>query len=163
LDDVIARFFPELLSRVTGPMMFRFILQPLMAMFYAYRDGVHDARLGRPPYLHTMLTEPAQRKALLTEGLKAVSRVIVLGIVMDTIYQIIVFGSFRPVQIVVIVLLLAFVPYLLFRGPVNRLARRRMAYVRAARAMSSATLPQGDVLGSPDPQTSNDVTRIPSG
>ena len=39
MDDPITRFFPELMGRATGPMMFRFILQPLVPMFYAYRDG----------------------------------------------------------------------------------------------------------------------------
>jgi hypothetical protein len=107
-------------------MMFRFILQPLMAMLYAYRDGLLDARSGRPPYFHTLLTEPAERKELLAEGLKTVSRVIVLGVIMDTIYQVFVLGSYRPLELVVVVLLLAFVPYLLFRGLFNRLARRRM-------------------------------------
>jgi hypothetical protein len=38
-------------------------------------------------------------------------------------YQLIVFRWIHPVELVVVVLLLAFVPYLLIRGPVNRLAR----------------------------------------
>lgn len=50
MDDLTTRFWAELVGRTTGPMMFRFILQPLMAMFYAYRDGLLDARSGRPPY-----------------------------------------------------------------------------------------------------------------
>jgi hypothetical protein len=37
-----------------------------------------------------------------------------------------VFRGVHPLQLVVIVLLLAFVPYLLLRGPVNRIARRFM-------------------------------------
>jgi hypothetical protein len=126
MDDLLTRFWAELVGRTTGPMMFRFILQPLMAMFYAYRDGLLDARSGRPPYLFTILTEPAERTELLAHGIKSVSRVIVLGVMMDTIYQSFVLGGrFRPLELVV-VLLLAFVPYLMFRGPFNRLAGRRM-------------------------------------
>jgi hypothetical protein len=126
MDELISRFWAELVGRTTGPMMLRFILQPLMAMFYAYRDGLLDARSGRPPYLFTILTEPAERTELLAHGIKSVSRVIVLGVMMDTIYQLFVLGGrFRPLELVV-VLLLAFVPYLMFRGPFNRLARRRM-------------------------------------
>lgn len=126
MDDLTTRFWAELVGRTTGPMMFRFILQPLMAMFYAYRDGLLDARSGRPPYLFTILTEPAERTELLAHGIKSVSRVIVLGVMMDTIYQLFVLGGrFRPLELVV-VLLLAFVPYLMFRGPFNRLAGRRM-------------------------------------
>ena len=126
MDDLLTRFWAEPVGRTTGPMMFRFILQPLMAMFYAYRDGLLDARSGRPPYLFTILTEPAERTELLAHGIKSVSRVIVLGVMMDTIYQLFVLGGrFRPLELVV-VLLLAFVPYLMFRGPFNRLAGRRM-------------------------------------
>jgi len=122
----MTRFVSDLVGRATGPMMFRFILQPLMATFLAYRDGLQDARSGRPPYLYTIITEPGERKELLTHGFRAVSRVIVLGVVMDTAYQIFVLGGrFRPLELVVIVLLLSFVPYLVFRGPFNRLARRR--------------------------------------
>jgi hypothetical protein len=124
MDDLTTRW-AELVGRTTGPMMFRFILQPLMAMFFAYRDGLHDARMSRPPYLHTILTEPVQRNELLAEGFKSVSRVIVLGVVMEAIYEVSVLRTFRPVELVVVVLFLAFVPYLLFRGPFNRLARRR--------------------------------------
>jgi hypothetical protein len=126
MDDLLNRFWEDLLGRVGGPFTFRFVLQPLMAMFYATRDGIHDARTGRPAYLWTLVTGPGERRALLREGWTAVTRVIVLGIVMDVLYQIIVFRWIHPLEMIVIVLLLAFVPYLLLRGPVNRIARSRM-------------------------------------
>ncbi len=125
MDEWMTRVWTDLIGRATGPMMFRFILQPLMAIFYAYRDGIHDARDGKPPYFDTILHEHGESKELLREGLKAVSRVIVLGVLMDTIYQIIVFRRFYPLELVVVVLMLAFVPYLVFRGLFDRLARRR--------------------------------------
>jgi hypothetical protein len=58
----------------------------------------------------------------LREGWKAVARIAGLGAVMDAAYQIMVFRTIRAVELVVVVLLLAFVPYLLWRGPVNRIA-----------------------------------------
>ena len=42
---------------------------------------------------------------------------------MDVIYQFIVFDTFHPAEAVIIALLLAFVPYLLLRGPIARVAR----------------------------------------
>ena len=36
-------------------MTFRFILQPAMAIIAALRDGVHDARLGRTPYVWALM------------------------------------------------------------------------------------------------------------
>lgn len=126
MDDLLTRFVTDLAGRATGPFAMRFMLQPLMAMFYAYRDGSHDAHAGRPPYLWTMCTNPLERGTLLREGLKSMSRVIVFGLVIDVLYQVIVFGSIRPLELIVIVITLAFVPYLLVRGPVNRFVRSRM-------------------------------------
>src|SRR5208283_426933 len=111
-----------LLERPGGPMTFRFILQPIMAMVAALYDGVADARTGRSPYLWTILSDRTKRGGRLREGLISTARVLLLGIVMDTIYQVIEFETFHPAEAVMIALLLAFVPYLLLRGPCARIA-----------------------------------------
>jgi hypothetical protein len=59
----------------------------------------------------------------LHEGLIATARILLLGIGMDLIYQYRVFDTFFPVEALIIALLLAFIPYLLLRGPVARIAR----------------------------------------
>ena len=123
MDDFLTRFSSDLLGRVTGPFSFRLILQPTMAAICALRDGVKDAKTGRPAYLWRMLTHPAEGRHLLAEGWRAVLRIIVLGIVMDLAYQVMVFGRLRPLEMIVVVLTLAFIPYLLLRGPFNRIAR----------------------------------------
>jgi hypothetical protein len=122
VEDVLTRFWTNVLDRVHGPLMFRFLLQPTVAVLYAVRDGVTDAREGRPAYLRAILTRPDERNRLLREGSAAVGRVLVLGTVMELIYQVIVLRWVYPGELIFIVLLLAFVPYLLARGPVNRLA-----------------------------------------
>jgi hypothetical protein len=126
MDEWWNRFWADLIGRTSGPFAFRFFLQPAVAMLYAIRDGVKDARAGRPAYFWSLLTEDGHRGERLHEGWAAVARVIGLGAVIDLIYQIMVFRGVHPLQLVVIVLLLAFVPYLLLRGPVNRIARRFM-------------------------------------
>jgi hypothetical protein len=131
MDDVFTRFVSELADRLHGPFSFRFVLQPLMALFYATRDGLADARAGRPPYFWTIFTRTDERQRLLSEGWKAMSRVIGLGAVIDAIYQLIVFHWIHPLQLVVIVLGLAFLPYVLIRGPIGRIApwrRERATY-----------------------------------
>jgi hypothetical protein len=120
--EVRQRIWQNLLDRPTGPMTFRFFLQPIMASIAAWRDGVKDARAGRSPYLWTMLTNPAKLGGRLHEGLVATARVILLGLVMDVIYQLIVFGNLHPGEAGIIAILLAFVPYLLLRGPAARVA-----------------------------------------
>jgi hypothetical protein len=124
--ESLGRLWSDILDRPDGPMTFRFILQPAMAIIAALRDGVHDARLGRRPYLWALLhgvRDPQGRSGRLWEGIIATARIIILGVFMDTIYQWVVFKTFYPVQAAVIAILLAFVPYLLLRGPLERLAR----------------------------------------
>ena len=119
--DTGIRLIDAFIARATGPMWFRFVLQPTMGLIYAIRDGRKDAREGRPPYFWAIFRDANERRELLHDGWKAMFRVIVLGVVMDVIYQIVEIGAFRPMELVLIVLALAFVPYLLLRGPMNRL------------------------------------------
>jgi hypothetical protein len=121
--EELQRLWRNLLDRPGGPMTFRFILQPIMVTIAAVRDGLRDARTGRSPFLWTMLTQPAKVQGRLNEGLIATARIILLGLAMDLVYQVIVFDTFHPVEAVLIAILLAFVPYLLLRGPVTRVAR----------------------------------------
>ncbi len=50
-DESLGRLWRDILDRPGGPMTFRFILQPAMAIIAALRDGFSDARLGRRPYV----------------------------------------------------------------------------------------------------------------
>jgi hypothetical protein len=120
--EVFGRIWQNTVDRAGGPMTFRFILQPIMAAIAALYDGIADARSGRSHYLWTLLTNPGKRLGRLREGMIATSRILLLGLAMDTIYQYIAFDTFHPAEAVIITLLLAFAPYVLLRGPVSRLA-----------------------------------------
>jgi hypothetical protein len=124
MEEFIMRVLTGLSDRVGGPMTFRIILQPLMAGLLAMRAGLKDAREGRPPYFWTLLTDSTQRVALLRDGWRAIARVFVLAIVMDVIYQLIVRRWIYPGETLIVAITLAVVPYLLLRGPINRLVRR---------------------------------------
>jgi hypothetical protein len=95
-----------------------------MATILAVLDGLKDARVGRPPYSWTILSDRSQRAAYLREGLKRLSRVIIFALVMDAIYQFMVLGRFYLGEALVTAFVLAVLPYLLIRGPVDRIARR---------------------------------------
>jgi hypothetical protein len=118
----LQRIWQNILARPGGPMTFRFILQPAMAALAALHDGIKDARTGRSPYFWTLLTGRANRRDRLYEGLISTARIILLGLVMDAIYQVIVLKTFYPVESVIVALVLAFVPYLILRGPIARIA-----------------------------------------
>ena len=122
---VIERLWHDLVERPTGPMKFRFILQPVMATVAAVRDGRADALAGRGPYFATMVGNRGERIHRLREGVNATARIILLGIVMDVIYQYLVLQTFYPNEAVIIALLLAFIPYVAIRGLVTRALHRR--------------------------------------
>jgi hypothetical protein len=124
----LSRLWRDLLDRPGGPMTFRFILQPAMAIIAALKDGVHDARIGRRPYFWSLIHgAPEGRSELLWEGIISTARIVILGVVMDSVYQWLVLKTFYPGQAAVIAILLAFVPYLLLRGPIERIAHHWVA------------------------------------
>jgi len=124
---IFERIWYDLVARGDEPMRFRFILQPLMAVIVAIRNGLKDARIGNSPYFWTLVTNPSERIRRLNEGLNATARIILLGLVMDMIYQGIVLRQFYPGEAVIVALLFAFVPYVIMRGPALRIARRWVA------------------------------------
>jgi hypothetical protein len=126
------RLWQDLVGRPGGPMSFRFVLQPVMAAIAAWHDGLKDVGTGRSPYFWTILHSPQERTARLNEGLTSTARIILLGLGMDAIYQYKVFGTVYPGEAVNTALLLAFVPYLLLRGPIARIERHRLARKAAA-------------------------------
>ncbi|MFI8716674.1 hypothetical protein ACIGHF_02140 [Stenotrophomonas sp. NPDC077464] len=122
--DFLTRFWTDMIHRAEGPMTFRFFLQPTMALITATIDGIRDARSGRTPYAWLIAhSEPVARKAAWREGVTATARILLLGVAMDVIYQFRTLGGFRyPAEAFVIAVLLGFVPYLLLRGPIARMA-----------------------------------------
>jgi hypothetical protein len=125
MDGNSAGFWQELLARSSGPLAFRFVLQPAMAMFYAIRDGRRDAREQRPAYFWALFTDAAHRRELIRSGWQSIGKVFVLALLIDMVYQTFVMRALRPVETIVVAVVLALVPYLLLRGPINRLLRKR--------------------------------------
>ena len=125
MEDLLSRIIENLVGRVSGPMKFRLILQPVMAAIFAIRSGLKDAKENKPPYFWAIFTDPDSRGDMIRDGWKSVGRVFILAIVLDAIYQFIVFRRFYPVEALLVAAILALVPYLLIRGPVNRIARHK--------------------------------------
>jgi hypothetical protein len=117
------RFVENMADRVSGPMKFRLVLQPVMASIFAIIAGLKDAKEGKPPYFWAMLTDPLHRSEMLKDGWKSVGKVFVLALILDVVYQVIVARFVYPGEVIFVALLLAIVPYLLLRGLVTRIAR----------------------------------------
>ncbi len=123
MEHLLARIWENLGLRISGPMKFRLVLQPAMALFLAIRSGLKDAREGKPPYFWALFTDAGERRAMLQDGWKSVGRLFILAFVLDAVYQFIVRRWVYPGEAVLVAVILAIVPYLLVRGPVNRIAR----------------------------------------
>jgi hypothetical protein len=124
MEDFFARYFGDLIGRVDGPMSFRFLLQPILAILFALRDGRRDAREGSVPYFWALFSQPIHRRDLLKDGWHGIYRLFTVALVLDVIYQLLVFHHIRPLQGLIVATVLALVPYMLLRGPANRLMTR---------------------------------------
>jgi hypothetical protein len=127
MDSTWTRFATQLIARVSGPMKFRLVLQPAMAAFFAIRSGLADARAGKTPFFWCLLSDPSQRADLLKDGWKSVGRVFILALVLDAVYQVIELHFIYVGEMIVVAFLLAIVPYLILRGLVTRIARKKIA------------------------------------
>jgi drug/metabolite transporter (DMT)-like permease len=128
-----------LLSRTEGPLKFRFFLQPAMAIFLAVRNGLKDSREGRPPYYWELQKDPAVRKQLVRDGWKSISKLFILAVALDCIYQLITLRWVYFIDAFTVAFVLAVIPYLILCGPVNRIATAR----RRAALASATEQPQG--------------------
>ena len=122
-------------------MTFRVIIQPAVAVLFAIRAGLHDAREGQPPFLWTVFSNPGRRHELLRQARIDVGNVFIVALVLDSIYQVMVHSGIYAFELLLTATILALVPYVIVRGLVTRLARRQSAVSRAdGRPGNQATL-----------------------
>jgi hypothetical protein len=57
------------ISRFTGPLDLRFVVQPVMAMILGIHDGIHDSREGRTRFFWNLCTPPESRTRQLKKAL----------------------------------------------------------------------------------------------
>ncbi|MCU0725772.1 MAG: hypothetical protein MUE73_08295 [Planctomycetes bacterium] len=125
LVEAASRGVSQLLGRASGPLHLRLFIMPSVVTFLAIRAGLRDARAGSPAFLWALLARPTERRRLFRSLLKDIGRVFIMAIVLDTTYQIVFLRWFYPVQVLIVAVACAIVPYVVIRGPVTRLARLR--------------------------------------
>ncbi len=117
------QFLEELPQRFTGPGHFRFILQPTFAILLGLRGGLADAKSGNPPYLFGLLFDAQHRRELLRSGLNTIGSLLAAGIILDVVFQLVIYGQVHPGAAVVVGPILICIPYATSRALTNRLAR----------------------------------------
>ena len=123
MGDLFQHAWNNFIGRVSGPMKFRLVIQPLVAILVAVRAGLRDAREGRPAFLWTVLIDKSQRRDLFRSAWADVGKVFILACLLDTIYQIIELGRVSIVGMLFVAAVLALLPYSLIRGPVSRIVK----------------------------------------
>ena len=120
--ESLSRGFEQLIARADGPLHFRLVVMPTVVTILAVRAHLRDVRAGNPIFLWAFLSNPTERRRLFRSGLKDFGRIFVVACVLDTTYQIVVLREFYPVQMLIVAVVCALVPYFLVRGPIMRLA-----------------------------------------
>lgn len=123
MDELLTRTWDMLIGREHGPLAFRLILQPIVGALLAIRAGVKDAKAGRPPHGWAIATDPVHRRELLRESWHDVARLFIAAVIIDMIYEVIVFQWIYPGQALIMALIVALPSYLLVRGPADRIAQ----------------------------------------
>jgi hypothetical protein len=135
MEEIWHRYIDSLFARLDGPLHFRIIMQPAMAAILAVIDGVKDAKLGKPAYFWEVVTSPEHRRELIEGAWKRIGKIFILAVILDVVYQLIVTHWVYPGETLTVAIVLAVVPYILLRGPVNRiLCWRRNKAIRDLQA-----------------------------
>jgi len=116
-------FLEDLPRRLTGPGRFRFVLQPLIATILGVRDGRADARAGRPPYLLALVTDRVRRRDLARNGLRTIVNLLLMGILLDSVFQWLILGQSYPGAALVVGPVLITMPYAVARALASRATR----------------------------------------
>lgn len=117
------QFREELPRRFTGPGRFRFILQPMFAILLGVRGGLTDSKAGNPPYLFGLLFHAGRRRESLRSGAAALRTLLAMGIVLDVVFQLVLYQAVHPGAALLVGPILICVPYALSRALTTRLAR----------------------------------------
>ena len=117
-------FIEDIPKRLMGPGRFRFLLQPLLATSLGIRAGRADARAGRPAYLSGILFSRALRRELLASGFESVVNLVLMGILLDSLFQWLILGVSYPGAALLVGPVLIAAPYSVARGLANRFSGR---------------------------------------
>ena len=124
MDEIFTRVWTDFVARTTGPMWFRLILQPLVAIAFGVRAGLRNARgieragQGPPADARTY------RRTMFRQALHDVGKVLLVGFALDAVFQVIALRAFYPLEALLVAFLLVALPYQIVRTVVRLAASR---------------------------------------
>jgi hypothetical protein len=119
-------FVEDIPKRLSGPGKLRFIIQPSLAAILGARNGIVDARNGRPAYLYAILFKRQLRRELMKHSFGVLVNLFLMGVLLDSIAQWLILGASYPGAALIVGPTLIGAPYAVARALANRCARLRM-------------------------------------
>jgi hypothetical protein len=123
LSETLARGWENLVARFGGPMSFRLLVQPAVAIFFAVRAGIRDAREGNPTFLGCALSNLRSWSPRMRQSWRDVGTIFIIALILDAIYQLVVQSGIFALELLIMATLLALVPYMIVRDLASRVAR----------------------------------------
>jgi len=125
MEEVLTRFWDNLTGRVGGPMTFRFVVQPLVAVFLGFRDGKMLGRSGKSLLSWSKDREPGSTRALIQAIWRSIRLLALVALTLDITYQIFVEHWFYPGEAALVSVAITVAPYLCTCSIVSAYARWR--------------------------------------
>jgi hypothetical protein len=119
------QFFDDMYARLSGPGRLRFILQPTVAVFLGVRDGVRDYREGVLPFLWVCFQKKLRSKAFV-HAFRSIRDLVAIAIVLDVIFQFIIFDNVHPGAALLLGPVLIAVPYAVSRSLTTQFGGRKI-------------------------------------
>jgi hypothetical protein len=119
------RFFEDLPKRLAGPGRLRFVFQPAIAIYLGWSAGRRDVRMKRPPFLHGLFLHEEHRTALLAETFESIAVLLLMGILLDSIFQWVLIGISYPGAALVVGPVAITIPYAAARAFAGAFHRER--------------------------------------
>ena len=98
-------------------------MQPIIAIVLGVRGGLADAKAGKPPYLHGLLFHAEHRREFFRSGVAHIRNLLAVAIVLDIVFQLVLYHSVHPGAALVVGPILICIPYAVSRALTTRLAR----------------------------------------
>lgn len=135
MEEILVRVWDNLTGRVGGPMTFRFVVQPLVAVFLGVRDGLKLGRSGRALFSSRKHHEPGSTRVLIQGIWRSIRILVLAAVTLDFIYQISFEHWFYPGEAALVSIAITIAPYLLACSTVSALTSWSVA-TRAQKQLS---------------------------
>jgi hypothetical protein len=119
------RFFEDIPKRLAGRM--RFFLQPALAIFFGWKAGRSDAIEGRSVLLRRLFGGAPERATLVKETIEGIGVLLLMGILLDSVFQWVLLGISYPGAALVVGPVLITFPYAAARAVAHRFGRTQPA------------------------------------